>query len=140
MNSYFVHHFFVSGEHDASSVAANLQQLDLQKDDRGAPPEDENPPPVVIPNHLQLHTPDCLHLSFGSFRSGPEPDLASSHPLKSDLEETSPAVDVSAVGHSDARYVHHIVLAVFIHVGCLTSSEEICYPAEILNTMETSIS
>ncbi|KAM5587770.1 hypothetical protein ABKV19_006291 [Rosa sericea] len=90
-------------EHDASSVAANLQQLDLQKDDRGAPPEDENPPPVVIPNHLQLHTPDCLHLSFGSFRSGPDPDLSSSHPLKSDLEETSVAVDVSAVGHSDAR-------------------------------------
>lgn len=128
-----------SAEHDTSSVAANMQQLDLQKDDRGAPPEDENPP-VVIPNHLQLHTPDCLHLSFGSFRSGPDPDLSSSHPLESNLEETSAAVDASAIGHSDARYVLEKDFPVIIVAGCLTASEELYFPAEIPSTMEMSIS
>ncbi|CAB4276363.1 unnamed protein product [Prunus armeniaca] len=89
-------------EDEASSVAANLQQLNLQNDDRGAPPEDDNPP-VVIPNHLQLHTPDCLNLSFGSFRSGTDSATSSSRPLQSNVEETSGAVDVSAIGHSDSR-------------------------------------
>ncbi|KAM2496793.1 hypothetical protein COP2_037579 [Malus domestica] len=94
-------------EEDVSSVAANLQQLNLQNDDSGAAPEEEKPP-VVIPNHLQLHTPDVLNLSFGSFRSGPDPALPSSdsfasEPQKSNFEETSGAVDVSAIAHSDAR-------------------------------------
>ncbi|KAM1045535.1 hypothetical protein EV1_036120 [Malus domestica] len=94
-------------EEDVSSVAANLQQLNLQNDDRGAAPEEEKPP-VVIPNHLQLHTPDVLNLSFGSFRSGPDPALPSSdsfasEPQKRNFEETSGAVDVSAIAHSDAR-------------------------------------
>ncbi|TQD81184.1 hypothetical protein C1H46_033213 [Malus baccata] len=94
-------------EEDVSSVAANLQQLNLQNDDRGAAPEEEKPH-VVIPNHLQLHTPDVLNLSFGSFRSGPDPALPStdsfaSEPQKSNFEETSGAVDVSAIAHSDAR-------------------------------------
>ncbi|KAJ0960243.1 hypothetical protein J5N97_001918 [Dioscorea zingiberensis] len=46
---------------------------------------------------------DCLHLSFEV--SDPTLSLIfrGSHPVKSDLEETSVAVDVSAVGHSDAR-------------------------------------
>ncbi|KAF3449862.1 hypothetical protein FNV43_RR05941 [Rhamnella rubrinervis] len=66
----------VSAEESASSVAANLQQLNIEKDDVGAPPEEDGPS-VVIPNHLQLHTPDCLHLSFG--------------------------IDVSAIGHSETR-------------------------------------
>lgn len=101
--------FLFSAEDEASSVAANLQQLNLQNDDRGAPPEDDNPP-VVIPNHLQLHTPDCLNLSFGSFRSGTDSATSSSRPLQSNVEETSGAVDVSAIGHSDSRYVLAIVL------------------------------
>uniref|UniRef100_A0A2N9EJG6 GBF-interacting protein 1 N-terminal domain-containing protein n=1 Tax=Fagus sylvatica TaxID=28930 RepID=A0A2N9EJG6_FAGSY len=90
-----------------SSVAANLQQLDLQKQDRAAPLEEHNPP-VIIPNHLQLHTPDCLNLSFGSFGSGTGGAFSGSgsfatRPLKSDLEDTSTAADVSSIGHSDSR-------------------------------------
>ncbi|KAK7331229.1 hypothetical protein VNO77_25448 [Canavalia gladiata] len=92
-------------EDDVSSVAANLEQLNMQRDDQGAELEDDNPA-VVIPNHLQLHTPECLNLSFGSFGSG-NPLSGSgpytSRPLKSNLEDTSGATDVSTVGNSDAR-------------------------------------
>lgn len=103
----------VSAEESASSVATNLQQLNIEKDDVGAPPEEDGPS-VVIPNHLQLHTPDCLHLSFGSFGSGSNAALSgsgsgsgsyTSRPLKSNLEEASTTVDVSAIGHSDSRYL-----------------------------------
>lgn len=105
---------FLSAEDGISSVAANLQQLDLQKQDREAPLEEDNPP-VIIPNHLQLHTPDCLNLSFGSFGSGTGAAFSGSgsfatRPLTSDLEETSPAADVSSIGHSDSRYALFIVV------------------------------
>ncbi|KAK7840857.1 gbf-interacting protein 1 [Quercus suber] len=112
MNSYQPHKHVLEhneAEDGISSVAANLQQLDLQKQDREAPLEEDNPP-VIIPNHLQLHTPDCLNLSFGSFGSGTGTGAAFSgsgsfatRPLTSDLEETSSAADVSSIGHSDSR-------------------------------------
>ncbi|XP_027359710.1 uncharacterized protein LOC113868382 isoform X3 [Abrus precatorius] len=93
-------------EDDVSSVAANLEQLNIERDDKGTEAEEDNPS-VVIPNHLQLHTPECLNLSFGSFgsanpllRSGPY----TSSQLKSNLEEdTAGTTDVSTVGNSDAR-------------------------------------
>ncbi|KAK9981927.1 hypothetical protein SO802_035189 [Lithocarpus litseifolius] len=99
--------FSSTAEDGISSVAANLQQLDLQKQDREAPLEEDNPP-VIIPNHLQLHTPDCLNLSFGSFGSGTGAAFSGSgsfatRPLTSDLEETSSAADVTSIGHSDSR-------------------------------------
>lgn len=104
-------------EDGVSSVAANLQQLNLRKDDQAAPSEEDNPP-VIIPNHLQVHTPDCLNLSFGSFGSGPSGTGATfsatgsfaTRPLKSDLEETSTAADISSIGHSDSRYAFVIVV------------------------------
>lgn len=109
MSSYQAHgHAYEhdTAEESASSVAANLQQLDLQNDDRGAQPEDDIPA-VVIPNHLQLHTPDCLHLSFGSFGAGTNAGLSGSGAFASrsmkDLEETSVSVDVSTIGLSDSR-------------------------------------
>jgi hypothetical protein len=109
--------FLLSAEDGISSVAANLQQLNLRKDDQAAPSEEDNPP-VIIPNHLQLHTPDCLNLSFGSFGSGPSGTGAAfsatgsftTRPLKSDLEETSTAADISSIGHSDSRYAFVIVV------------------------------
>ncbi|KAJ7947251.1 GBF-interacting protein 1 [Quillaja saponaria] len=93
-------------EDSVASVAANLDQLSLQKDDQGAQSEEHNPS-VVIPDHLQLHTPDCLNLSFGSFGSSTKaafsgPGSFASRPLEDNLEE-SPEADVSSIGHSNAR-------------------------------------
>ena len=90
-------------------MAANLERLNLQRDDQGTEPEEDNPS-VVIPNHLQLHTPECLNLSFGSFGSANNASLSgpgpyTSRPLKSNLEDTSVATDVSTIGSSDARYM-----------------------------------
>lgn len=105
----------ISAEDSVSSMAANLEQLSLQTDDQGAQPE-EDVPSVVIPNHLQLHTPDCLNLSFGSFGSGTNAALSGSgsfapRSMKSNLEEPSAPLDVPAIGHSDTRY-HMVILHV----------------------------
>jgi len=103
--------FFYSAEDDVSSVAANMEQLNIHRDDQGTEQEDDNPS-VVIPNHLQLHTPECMNLSFGSFRSGNPlsgPGSFTSRPLKSKLEDTSGATDVSTIENSDTRYVGYIV-------------------------------
>ncbi|XP_061354215.1 uncharacterized protein LOC133298854 [Gastrolobium bilobum] len=94
-------------EDGVSSVAANLEQLNLQRDNQGTEPEEDNPS-VVIPNHLQLHTSECLNLSFGSFGSGNSAPLPgsgpyASRPLKNNLEDTSGVMDVSTIGSLDAR-------------------------------------
>ncbi|KAK7359147.1 hypothetical protein VNO77_01094 [Canavalia gladiata] len=110
INSYQPHrHPFDNNEAEdgVSSVAANLEQLNLHTDDRGTEQEEENSS-VVIPNHLQLHSPECLNLSFGSFGSANNAALSgsgsyTSRPLKSTLEDTSGATDVSTIGSSDAR-------------------------------------
>ena len=95
-------------------MTANLEQLSLQKDDRGTRPE-EDVPSVVIPNHLQLHTPDCLNLSFGSFGSGTNAALSGSGSFasRSMKEETTASVDVPAIGHSDTRYHSHTDVLLF---------------------------
>ncbi|XP_014509258.1 uncharacterized protein LOC106768552 [Vigna radiata var. radiata] len=90
-----------------SSVAANLEQLNLHTNDQETEQEEESSS-VVIPNHLQLHTPECLNLSFGSFGSANDAALSGSgpypsRPLKSNLEDTSGATDVSTIGSSDVR-------------------------------------
>lgn len=86
-----------------------MEQLNLRPDDQGTEPEEDNSD-VLIPNHLQLHTPECFNLSFGSFGSKQNAGLSgsgthASRPLNSNLEETSGATDVSAVGSSDSKYV-----------------------------------
>ncbi|KAL5069678.1 hypothetical protein RYX36_020565 [Vicia faba] len=66
LNSYQSHrHPFDDNEAEngASSVAANLEQLNIHTDDQGTEPEEDNSD-VLIPNHLQLHTPECFSLSF----------------------------------------------------------------------------
>ncbi|GLU22744.1 hypothetical protein SLE2022_387950 [Rubroshorea leprosula] len=88
-----------------SSVASNLQQLNLQNSDHEAPPEEDNPS-VIIPNHLQVHTQDCSHLSFGSFGSGIGSAFSgpfASNALKNSLDETPEAANASSIGHSDNR-------------------------------------
>lgn len=135
----------VSAEESASSVTANLQQLNIEKDDVGAPPEEDGLS-VVIPNHLQLHTPDCLHLSFGSFGSGTGAAISgsgsgsfASRPLNSNLEEASTTVDVSAIGHSETRYVMMMFPVLYLLVFWYCFSKYI-FLAEILNIMTMSIS
>ncbi|OIW19277.1 hypothetical protein TanjilG_20402 [Lupinus angustifolius] len=91
----------------ASSVAANFEQLKLHAENQGTESEEESPS-VVIPDHLQLHTPECLNLSFGSFGCAnnaalSESETHASRPLKNNLEDTSEAQDVSIIGSSDAR-------------------------------------
>ncbi|KAK7399719.1 hypothetical protein VNO78_10908 [Psophocarpus tetragonolobus] len=108
INSYQPHrHPFENNEAEGgvSSVAANLEQLNLQSNDLGTEQEEENSS-VVIPNHLQLHSPECLNLSFGSFGSANDAALSgsgpyASRPLKSNLEDTSVATDVPTIGSSD---------------------------------------
>ncbi|KAL1169646.1 hypothetical protein V6Z11_A05G160700 [Gossypium hirsutum] len=97
-------------EHDeaedgSSSVAVNMQQLNLHNDDQEASSEEDNPS-VIIPNHLQVHTPDCSHLSFGSF--GPAIGSVfsgsfASRPLKNNLDEAPESADISSIGHSENR-------------------------------------
>ncbi|KAJ6751689.1 hypothetical protein OIU85_002146 [Salix viminalis] len=92
-------------EDGTSSVAANLQQLSLQDDDQGVQPEKDNPS-VIIPNHLQVHTQECSHLSFGSFGSGMNSAFSghyASMSMNNSLEETSEVVDASSTDHSDTR-------------------------------------
>ncbi|XP_022978644.1 uncharacterized protein LOC111478557 [Cucurbita maxima] len=106
MSSYLPHRHVIEhneAEDGASSMPANFQQLSLQKEDESSPPEEDNPS-VVIPHHLQLHTPDCFHLSFGSFGTGTNAAFSGSgvfpnRPPNSNVEESS----VSSVGHSEAR-------------------------------------
>ncbi|PIA41471.1 hypothetical protein AQUCO_02200114v1 [Aquilegia coerulea] len=87
-----------------SAAAANLQQLSLQEE-RGARPADVNPA-VIIPNHLQIPSAECSHLSFGSFGSvvnGSYPGSYASNSLKSNLEETSVAANITSSDHSETR-------------------------------------
>ncbi|XP_020216055.1 uncharacterized protein LOC109799820 isoform X2 [Cajanus cajan] len=110
INSYQPHrHPFENSEAEGgvSSVAANLEQLNLNTNDQETEHEEENSS-VVIPNHLQLHSPECLNLSFGSFGSANDASLSgsgpyASRPLKSNLEDTSGATDVATIGSSEAR-------------------------------------
>ncbi|CAI8618760.1 unnamed protein product, partial [Vicia faba] len=111
LNSYQSHrHPFDDNEAEngASSVAANLEQLNIHTDDQGTEPEEDNSD-VLIPNHLQLHTPECFSLSFGSFGSKQNTAAVSdagthaSRPLQSNLDEASGANDVSTIGSSDAK-------------------------------------
>ncbi|KAL2524312.1 Kinase-related protein of unknown function (DUF1296) [Abeliophyllum distichum] len=89
-----------------SSVTGNVQQLSISQDEQELPADGDGPS-VVIPDHLQVQTADCSHLSFGSFGSGmgavfPSGPLASA-PVKTNLEEVHRDADVSSIDHSDSR-------------------------------------
>jgi hypothetical protein len=105
MNSYQSHRHpyeHNEAEDDASEMAANMQQLSMQNDDQGTQPE-EDKRTVIIPDHLQVHTPDCSHLSFGSFGAGIGQKISEPYAsMKNNLEETSEAADTS-LGHLDNR-------------------------------------
>lgn len=61
--------FFLSVDNisvGTSSIAANLQELSLKKEDHGALSAEERPA-VIIPNHLQVSDADLSLFKFGSF-------------------------------------------------------------------------
>lgn len=84
-----------------SSVAANLQQLNVK--DAAGLPSDGDSPCVVIPDHLQVQTADCSHLSFGSFGGVSFSASLVSAPMKTNLEDASRDADSSSVGHVGTR-------------------------------------
>ncbi|CAN4091869.1 unnamed protein product [Withania somnifera] len=84
-----------------SSVAANMQQLNV-KDDQGLRSNGDSPS-VVIPDHLQVQTADCSHLSFGSFSGVSFSGSLASAPVKTSLEDASTEADSSSVGHLGTR-------------------------------------
>ncbi|KAL3341032.1 hypothetical protein AABB24_025543 [Solanum stoloniferum] len=84
-----------------SSVAANLQQLNVK--DAAGLPSDGDSSSVVIPDHLQVQTADCSHLSFGSFGGVSFSGSLASTPLKTSLEDASRDADSSSVGHLGTR-------------------------------------
>lgn len=82
-----------------SSAVANLQQLNIGKEEPVMPPT-ENHSAVVLPNYLQTFAADCSHLSFGTYKSGvtsASPTVVAFNPIESNLE-------VSAADTSSAMY------------------------------------
>ncbi|KAL8192233.1 hypothetical protein R6Q57_027900 [Mikania cordata] len=101
----FEHNEVEDGDALASSVSANMQQLNIQEERHLDEPE-EDIPAVIIPNHLQVQTADCSHLSFGSFGSTMNPGYSgsfASRQLGNKTEETPAEIDTSSVGPSETR-------------------------------------
>uniref|UniRef100_A0A7N0ZRY8 GBF-interacting protein 1 N-terminal domain-containing protein n=1 Tax=Kalanchoe fedtschenkoi TaxID=63787 RepID=A0A7N0ZRY8_KALFE len=93
-------------EHEeGEDMAANMQQLSLEKDEQALPLKEE-PRSVVIPDHLQVQSSECLNLSFGSFGAVMATGLSgtiTSGPLNDEVEEQSETEDASPVVRSDFR-------------------------------------
>ncbi|KAL3833735.1 hypothetical protein ACJIZ3_008471 [Penstemon smallii] len=94
-----------------SSVTRNLQQLSVENDDRGLS-SNRDAPSVIIPDHLQVQTADCSHLSFGSFGSGLTVSYSSgtmmSVPVETNLEEPHSEADISSAGHTDRNSEYYV--------------------------------
>ncbi|KAG1367966.1 signaling mucin HKR1 [Cocos nucifera] len=108
MNSYqtqrhaFEEHEVEDDSAELSSAAADLRQLSLHTEERGAKSAEDNPA-VIIPDHLQVTNADCAHLSFGSFGSGAFSGSFPSKTLKSNLEVAPVAETASSIDQPDAR-------------------------------------
>lgn len=87
---------------DVEVAAANFQHLRLQNEDVAVANSADDNPAVIIPDHLQLETTDCAHLSFGSFESGAFSGLLPSKVPKYGAEEV-PIPDEQSVDQIDAR-------------------------------------
>ncbi|KAL4563597.1 hypothetical protein LXL04_027642 [Taraxacum kok-saghyz] len=96
-----------TGDVAASSVTANMQQLNLQEERQINEQEDDVldvVPSVVIPNHLQVQTADCSHLSFGSFGNTMNTTFPGSFTSRHKIEETPVSPDTTqSVGPSETR-------------------------------------
>uniref|UniRef100_A0A7N0ZY14 GBF-interacting protein 1 N-terminal domain-containing protein n=2 Tax=Kalanchoe fedtschenkoi TaxID=63787 RepID=A0A7N0ZY14_KALFE len=90
---------------EEDSMAANMQQLNLENEEQIHPLKEE-PRSVVIPDHLQVQSSECLNLSFGSFGPGIAPSLSvagTSGSLNNEVEEQSETEDASPAVHPDFR-------------------------------------
>lgn len=89
-----------------SSVTENFQNLTLLNEEEDSTSEEDGPA-VKIPDHLQVLSAECSHLSFGTFGSGigaPFSGSLASGPVKSDEEEAPETADApSPVGHPESR-------------------------------------
>lgn len=95
------------GEDDVPAAPGNVPQQLLQKEDETVSSEEDGPA-VVIPGHLQVHTPDCHHLSFGSFGAGIAANYSGSmsfHSPKINLAEAPSVTDTASVSQADSRFV-----------------------------------
>lgn len=96
INSYQVDHREADGAcGSVSSVTTNLQKLSLPKEEEDSVSEEDGPA-VKIPDHLQVLSADCSHLSFGTFGSGVGAPLSGpldSRPVKSDEQEVAATSD-----------------------------------------------
>ncbi|KAK9051302.1 hypothetical protein SSX86_027929 [Deinandra increscens subsp. villosa] len=79
-----------------SSVSANIQKLSVQEEEDIVQPE-EDAPSLIIPDHLQVNTADCSHLSFGSF--GANINTGYSRPSSVDHSETIRNLEYYNDGH-----------------------------------------
>nr|XP_043620538.1 uncharacterized protein LOC122592390 [Erigeron canadensis] len=100
----FGHNEVEEGDAATSSISANMQHLSI-KEERHLDEPEEDVPSVVIPNHLQVQTADCSHLSFGSFGATMNPSFAGSfvsREVRSQIEDAAEA-DTSSVRPSETR-------------------------------------
>ncbi|XP_039044919.1 uncharacterized protein LOC120184554 isoform X1 [Hibiscus syriacus] len=90
----------------ASSVAVNLRQLSLGKEEEVVTLKEDNCG-VVLPDYLQALSADCSHLSFGTYKSGKStalPQSQTSSSLTNNLEETLMTSNCCSTSmHSDFR-------------------------------------
>ncbi|KAL9817951.1 putative GBF-interacting protein [Arabidopsis thaliana] len=86
----------------STSVATGFQQLTIYNEEEQEALPKEEKHAVIIPNHLQVHTSECLHLMFGCFSSG----IGSGQPsaLNDNLEEPLVAEDDSSFRHPDTNF------------------------------------
>ncbi|KAK1378493.1 hypothetical protein POM88_025237 [Heracleum sosnowskyi] len=88
------------------SETANLQQLSIQEEERKLSYEEDGPS-VVIPDHLQVQSADCSHLSFGSFRSGLETGFCGSRSSRNNMEDAPIVADASVIRKTDNRKLEY---------------------------------
>ncbi|CAI9278892.1 unnamed protein product [Lactuca saligna] len=87
-----------------SSVTANIHEENHMDP---APPQEEDDddvPSVVIPDHLQVHTADCSHLSFGSFGANMNQGYSGHFTSTADAE---PEPVTSSVEHSETTNLEY---------------------------------
>nr|GEX32440.1 kinase-related protein [Tanacetum cinerariifolium] len=92
------------GDASASSISANMQQLNIQEERHVDEPE-QDVPSVVIPNHLQVQSAECSHLSFGSFGATMNPGFSESFGSRqvSKVEDEPAEADISSARPSESR-------------------------------------
>ncbi|KAK4775429.1 hypothetical protein SAY87_023390 [Trapa incisa] len=95
------------GEDDVPEAPGNVEKQLLREEDEIIPSE-EDCPAVVIPDHLQVHTTGCQHLSFGSFGAGIGSNLTMSYrsPV-TNLAETPSVADTAPIPQADASNPEH---------------------------------